>query len=224
MSSSRSGTSALLAGFRHWLVQHRGICDRAVAAHLANARDLTALFGAAIDELDAACMRRALPRRTEGLGPATTPLPCGTSCAILPLPGSVRPASKVQFPVSPFIALRNCHNTSRPRMSRRPSPPAIPAGRPVSAIGRSSFCWPGWDFAPVTSSIFASRISICGAPSCGSAANPAGGRPCRFHRMSAMRWSTTLQTIARGSPSREYSCVCASHSIRFPAPAPFRSW
>ena len=72
MSSSQFNTSALLAGFRHWLVQHRGICDRAVAAHLANARDLTALFGAAIDEVDAACIRRALLRRTEGLSPATT--------------------------------------------------------------------------------------------------------------------------------------------------------
>ena len=71
MSSSQSDISAMLAGFRHWLVQHRGISERAVAVHLAYARDLTALFGTADGGPDAASIRRALLRRTEGLSPST---------------------------------------------------------------------------------------------------------------------------------------------------------
>lgn len=62
---------AVLAGFRHWLVQHRGICRRTVECHLRYAGELIVLFGDAADKLDAACVRRALLQRVEGLSPST---------------------------------------------------------------------------------------------------------------------------------------------------------
>ena len=71
MSATQFPGSVILAGFRLWLVQHRGICTRTVGVHLRYAEDLMTLFGVPIDDLDAACVRHALLLRIEGLSQST---------------------------------------------------------------------------------------------------------------------------------------------------------
>ncbi|MDE0110884.1 MAG: hypothetical protein OXN84_01160 [Albidovulum sp.] len=76
MSSTHFAFSAILAGFRRWLVQHRGICDRTVELHLRYARDLATLFDAAIDVLDAYAVGLPIPRYFAALA---TDVPLSTS-------------------------------------------------------------------------------------------------------------------------------------------------
>ena len=71
MSARQSAVSTVPVGFRHWLGQRCGLCEKTVAAHLTYAGDLMALFDAGIEELDAVRVRRALFLRTEGLSPPT---------------------------------------------------------------------------------------------------------------------------------------------------------
>ena len=71
MSATQFPGSVILAGFRLWLVQHRGICNGTVRVHLRYAEDLMTLFGVPIDDLDAACVRHALLLRIEGLSQST---------------------------------------------------------------------------------------------------------------------------------------------------------
>ncbi len=71
MSATQIPDSVILVGFRHWLVQRCGICNRTVGVHLRYAEDLMTLFGVAIDDLDAACVRHALLLRIEGRSQST---------------------------------------------------------------------------------------------------------------------------------------------------------